>query len=356
MVTPFCLCADRQARKQKVQEEQRLRGRLRWIAVVVVLILAALALYYYYTTYQLEPASSKGTRRDTLSTKNKATKQQPMKEKKAPAKEKEATKPKKKKKKNGDGGKQKESKLMEDYDKIKNRVLRQPIPPSDVDRPHMLDIITGDNLIVAKKYEEALERFNAILKQFPQSPRAQFGKGITLSYLAKEKQSNKLMDSSINFFRMAGESIVASNMIKIPALAAMTDKAQSRGDFKLAIEGMEKLVELKPDAVIYANQLGMLYLTTGKKKKAKNHFKKCAKKFEGNHFASAQLGAILFSERKYEKALPLLMEGIREDRSIRTDGTFYNYAGEALVKLNRSAEVSDPGQWLPCHSIPFSSL
>ena len=327
-------------------QKQRFQGRLRWTAAGVLLLVAALTFYYYYTNYHSDSSSSPSSRRTASSIKEK-----PAKDKSTTAKDKSTTAKAKRSTSKGKKASQSTSKkkagkkktpAMEDFEKLQNRLLRQPIPASDVDRPHVLDIITADNLIVAKKYEEALERFNAILKQFPQSPRAQFGKGITLSYLAEVKQSNKLMDSAINFFKMAGESIVASDLIKVPSLAAMADKAQSRGNYQLATEGMEKLVALKPDSAVYANQLGVLYLTIGKTKKAKNYFKKCIKKSEDNHFASAQLGAILLEERQYEKSLPLLMDGIRKDPDIKTNARFYNYAGEALTKLNRSHEVSGP--------------
>ncbi len=352
------MLAGRQAKKLKVQEEDRLQRRLRWAIVVVVLVLAALAFYFYYTTDHLGNTPAKTNKRtppnkstpspkdkpsvkkkpsakDKPLTKDKLSKQNTAKAKKSPVKGKE-----KKPKGNPNGGDKPKTEGMKKFEKLKNRLLRQPIPASDVDRPHALDIITGDNLIVDKKYDEALERFNAILKQFPQSPRAQFGKGITLAYLAEQKRSNKLMDSAISFFKMAGNNIVASELIKVPALAAMSDKAQRRGDYELAVEGMEKLVALKPDSDVYSNQLGILYLTTGKKRKAKNLFKKLLKQSETNYYASAQLGAIYSSEKQYEKALPLLMEGIRKDLEVRSDGKFYNYAGEALVKLNRSQEVS----------------
>lgn len=230
---------------------------------------------------------------------------------------------------------------IERLENLNKRVLRQPVPPADPDRPHVLDIITADNLLVDGKHQEALERFNAILSQFPQSARAQFGKGLTLIRMAREKRSNKLMDTAIDFFYKAGvESTIASEAVQLAALLAMVDHAQERGKLELAIEGMEKLVELHEDKMLYANQLGVLYLRKGNKAKAKAQLKKSVAGFEDNHFAKAQLGYILYSEKKYEQALPMMMDGIRHSEDIRKNGNFYNYAGDTLTRLNRSQEVS----------------
>ena len=400
----------RQAKKQKLQQEQKFNSRVKWL-VILLLIVAAAVLYYFFFS-QIDTSNSSASKQNTPPSqqKNRNTpKEQPEEGKKH--KKNQGNKPGGKssgkpadgkaaggkaaggkaaggkaaggkaaggkaaggkaaggkaaggkaaggkaaggkeeiKSKGKNGGRSKEevrekkgsaSDPLKNIDKLKNRVLRQPIAAGDIDRPYILDLITADNLLVDENYSEALESFNAILKLFPQSPRAQFGKGITLSYMAEIKKSNKLMDTAINFFRMAAlESAVAVDAVRVPALVAMADKAQLRGDIKLAIRGMEKLVGLKPKNEMYSNQLGALYLTEGNMKKAKAHFKKCVKKFEGNHFASSQLGSILFAEKRYEEALPLLMEGIRQDADLKVDGRFYNYAGEALTRLNRSEEV-----------------
>ena len=227
-------------------------------------------------------------------------------------------------------------------EQLKNRILRQPILVDDPDRPYAIDLVAADNLLIDKNYPEALEQLNAILSKFPQSPRAQFGKGITLSHMAREKKSLKLLDSAIDFFRAAGlDSIIASESIRVASLVAMVDKAEERGKGQLALRGMEKLVELRSDNVVYANQLGMLYLKHGKEKKAKAQFKKNVERFEDDYYGQAQLGYILYMEKHYEKALPLLINGIRNNKDIRRSGSFYNYAGDTLTRLNRSQEVCE---------------
>ena len=351
------VATERQSKKAKVLKEQKERAaKLRWTLVAVLLVVAAIGLYYYFSYYQTTGIQGSRTRPKTPPTKPNARSDKQSKEKQSKDKSRRSEKQKANKKQKADkkaktekkkpeanSGKSKEELEQEKLrlERLKKRVLRQPTLGDDPDRPHILDIITGDNLLVDGKYQEALERFNAILSQFPQSPRAQLGKGLTLSKMAREKKSNKLMDSAIDFFKLAGiESIIASNIIREAALVGLVDHAQMRNKLPLAIRAMEKLVELRSDDVTYANQLGMLYATQNDMFKAKSQFQKSIKSFDDNHFARAQLGHILYMERKYEKALPLLMEGIRKDETVRKNGLFYNYAGDALSRLNRTDEVS----------------
>ena len=268
---------DRQSKKAKVLKEQQERNaKIRWALVAVLLVVAVIGLYcyfsYYYQSTELQGSKTRPTNSKTPSTKQKprsekASKEKPKKEKPSGDKQKQTDKkqkPSKKKPKREpeDKGRSEEERMEElkQIERLKKRVLRQPTLGSDPDRPHILDVITGDNLLVDGNYQEALERFNAILSQFPQSPRAQLGKGLTLSKMAEEKRSNKLMDSAIDFFKLAGlESIIASDVIREAALVALVDHAQMRNKLPLAVRAMEKLIEIRSDQMTYANQLGMLF-------------------------------------------------------------------------------------------------
>jgi aspartate beta-hydroxylase len=219
------------------------------------------------------------------------------------------------------------------------RLLRRPVPANDSDRPYIIEILNGDNLLLDERFSEALEKFNEILKMFPQSPRALFGKGETLSGLAKQKSSNKLMETAIDFYKDAANSFLAPKDIKVAALARLADLYQERGRHSAAIAALEKLYTLEGDDPVVANRLGAGYVRTGNTKKAEKHFKKVLDETPDNYYAKAHLGYLLFSEKHYEEALPMLMEGIRKDKAIQRNGRFYLYAGEALVRLNRSDEA-----------------
>ena len=93
------------------------------------------------------------------------------------------------------------------------------------------------------------------------------------------------------------------------------------------------------DDPVITNRLGTGYIKVGNTKKAEEHFRKVLNETPDNYYAKAHLGYLLYKEKQYEEALPMLMDGIREDKNIQNNGRFYLYAGEALVHLNRSDEV-----------------
>ena len=220
-------------------------------------------------------------------------------------------------------------------------LLKRPIPPSDSDRPYIIEILTATTLLEDKKYWEALERFNSILKTFKQSPRALYGKAVTLYYMAMEKRSNELLDTSIDFFYQVGiDSFLTPEDIRISALLQLSDLARRHAKPQLSVKALEKLCGIKSDNSSYANMLGVSYLVAGNIRKAKAQFKKVLKKFPDNYYAKAHIGFVLYSDKQFEEALPLLLEGLRNDPDIKTNPRFYLYAGESLMRLNRSDEVS----------------
>ncbi len=228
------------------------------------------------------------------------------------------------------------------------RVLRRPIGPVDPDRPYVIEILMGDNLLQGQKWSLALEKFNEILKMFPQSPRALYGKGVALENLALEKKSNKLTDTAIDFYSDAGlKSFISPADVKVAALLRLSEVAQGRGKLPLAVTALEEIqvVAAKNDVYAlpsYANRLGLAHLSSGQTDKAMAVFQGVFKDHPDNSFAKAHIGFILFTERKYEEALPMLLEGIRKDRGIQTNAKFYLYTGECLTRLNRTEEV---GLW-----------
>lgn len=342
---------------------------MRWIAIVVILIIAAIGLYYYFSytssglpaTRTTKQAGAKVGKEKRTEAKGRPAKNDKVKEPtKSPSSSNKKTTAKKSTKSDTSSaaqGKKKTTKSQTDAKATKQklagdlkneriepvdlRILRRPYSPDDPDRPHLVDLLSGDNLLLEGKYTLAMEKFNEVLKQFPQSTRALYGKGIALRHMAREKRSNKLLDTAVDFLYKAGmEEYSGNKEVRIEALYELASTAHERGKTQLAIRALEKLVEYKSDDADAGNRLGMGYLSVGNYRKAKTQFKKVLEQFPDDHFAKAQLGFILYSEKKYEEALPQLMEGIREDEAIKNNPKFYLYAGDALTRLNRSDEVS----------------
>ena len=93
--------------------------------------------------------------------------------------------------------------------------VRRPVARDDADRPYIIEILNGDNLLLEERYSEALEKFNEVLKMFPQSPRGLYGKGESLVGLANQKSSNKLMDMAVEFYQDTAKSFLATKDLKV---------------------------------------------------------------------------------------------------------------------------------------------
>lgn len=328
---------------QTITEHTKHTDTVRWIAIALILILALIGLYFYFTYYNTGVShpphmGSKSTRVPKTSGSKAA------KGTKGTKQTKDHVHPKKestnKKSDKSSASTKQASPTNKSPQKPKTRILRRAYAGSDPDKPYLVDIINGDNLLEAGEYTMALETFNSVIKKFPQSVRGLYGKAMALSQMAKEKKSNKLMDTAIEFYKKAGiESFVGNEEVRVAALVELSDRAYERGKPGLSIKALEKLVELREDNVLFSNRLGLGYIADGKTKKAKAHFKKHIEKFPDDHFGKAQLGYVFYSEKRYEQALPLLLDGIRNDEGVKQNPKFYRYAGESLTKLNRSDEV-----------------
>ena len=220
-------------------------------------------------------------------------------------------------------------------------VLQWPIPPADPDRPFIIEILTGEKAIRRKKYKQALQEFESILSRFPQSPRAMFGKAETLCTFAEYKRSNKYLDLCIDAYWNVGiENILTSGNIRREALLRLADRATFRGKLQTSLRAWGELTRYFPEERHYARQVALSYLTANKNNKALEHFKAIVAKFPDDAFSKAHMGLILKLEGKLEEALPLLLEGLRNDEDVRKMAKFYHHSGECLTQLGRHEEVS----------------
>ena len=93
------------------------------------------------------------------------------------------------------------------------------------------------------------------------------------------------------------------------ALARLVELSQERGRHEAAITALERLHSLDSEDAIVANRLGAAYIRSGKYQKADAHFRRLLDVTPDNAYAKAHLGYLLFRERQFEGALPLIMRG-----------------------------------------------
>lgn len=376
---PFRLSLGR-TRKLRANLPREGASTVRWMLTFLVLAVAIMALAYYVTYYGRVPPkartkTSSATASNRTMTDSEAKKETDKKAKKETdkktknssdkkttsdkaTKSSDKTSTKKQKQKNGkkDSNKKVEKEGKKEEPKNRGRktpyvdlenvdltgvpVLQWPIPPADPDRPFIIEILTGEKAIRRKKYKQALQEFEGILTRFPQSPRGMFGKAETLCTFAEYKRSNKYLDLCIDAYWNVGiENILTSGNVRREALLRLADRATFRGKLQTSLRAWGELVRYFPEERHYARQVALSYLTANRNDKALEHFKAIIVKWPDDAFSKAHTGLILKLEGKLEEALPLLLEGLRNDEDVRKMAKFYHHSGECLTQLGRHEEV-----------------
>ena len=362
-----------QTQLKRKQNEVALKQQ-RWIVIWFLLILAVILLtYYYYYIYQ--PPAHRNTKdsQDTTTPKKptdkreQSTKKSKTKKPVKPVKpvsgvdkgNKHSTKTNNKAKKQKDSpskqtqrpppakspsaGSRKQSRDPNKPIEIKKSdipILRRPVPPSDPDRPLIIEILSADNALREGKFSDALAKFNEILKQFKQSPRGLLGKALALDGLSKQKNDMKMLDNAMDlYYNVAFESFLTSDDIKLSALVQLADCSERRQKPNMLIKALKQALEIDPNHEVCGIKLGLAYMKNNEMAKAKKVLQNVISKWPKNSLAQANLGYILFEEKNYRAALPLLLNGLMENEAVRKNGQFYLYAGEAMTKLNRTKEV-----------------
>ena len=347
---------------------------VRWMLTFLVLAVAIMALAYYVTYYgRVAPraqtktsssssaAASNRTMTDSEAKKASDKKTKTSSDKKTTASDKatkssDKTSTKKQKKENDkkdpnkkagkkDGKKEARGRKtpyvdLDNVDLTNIPVLQWPIPPADPDRPFIIEILTGEKAIRRKKYKQALQEFESILTRFPQSPRGMFGKAETLCTFAEYKRSNKYLDLCIDAYWNVGiENILTSGNVRREALLRLADRATFRGKLQTSLRAWSELMSYFPEERHYARQVALSYLTANMNDKALEHFKAIIAKWPDDAFSKAHTGLILKLEGKLEEALPLLLEGLRNNEDVRKMAKFYHHSGDCLTQLGRHEEV-----------------
>ena len=388
----FFLEYRRPARKLKNLEDNS--NNLRWIMFILVFSIAILGLIYYYNYYQpttaqtnststgsnkpknqqpskkqntatekvskagksISPSNSKkGNKKTTaknkpdatpLSSKERKNKNSEPKAKATPG-NKEDRKPKKqstKAEKPPPPAKTRRERMEGSFiipKQLRDRLLRIPVPPSDSDRPYLMEIVAADDLLVEEEYTKALEKFNEILKRMPQSPRALYGKAVAMEHIYEKRNNLKVLDNAIEYYRKVSmESFLAPAVIKEAALIRLVILQNKKGRYEEAIKGCLKLCEMDPDNDGYATQLGLTYLKANKLQEAKKQLLRTVERWPENAVAKGNLGYLFFLEGDCTSGLPLLLVGLEKDQGIKMNPMFYKYAGDCLVKLSLYNEVS----------------
>uniref|UniRef100_A0A1A8EVF6 Aspartate beta-hydroxylase n=1 Tax=Nothobranchius korthausae TaxID=1143690 RepID=A0A1A8EVF6_9TELE len=183
------------------------------------------------------------------------------------------------------------------------------------------------------KLEEALKAFESLVQQFPQSPRARYGKAQAEDDVAEKQRSNDMLHRAVSTYGEVAElPDVTLDLLRV-ALKRRAERQQFLGRMRGSLATLQKLVQIFPDDVTLRNDLGVAHLLLGDNKGAKKVYEEVLAVAPDNGFAKVHYGFILKAENQIAESIPYLREGLESGEPGTDDGRFYFHLGDALQRV-----------------------
>ncbi|XP_068018566.1 aspartyl/asparaginyl beta-hydroxylase isoform X7 [Melanerpes formicivorus] len=228
-------------------------------------------------------------------------------------------------------GKSKKEAEQDKAEKAKKK--KKPKLLNKFDKTIKAELDAAERLRKKGKVEEALRAFEALVNQYPQSPRARYGKAQSEDDLAEKMRSNEMLQKAINTYdEVVSLPNVPSDLVKL-SLKREADRQQFLGRMRGSLMTLQKLVHLFPSDTSFKNDLGVGYLLIGDNSKAKKVYEEVLSLAPDDGFAKVHYGFILKAENKIAESIPYLKEGLESGDPGTDDGRFYFHLGDALQRM-----------------------
>ncbi|XP_053915491.1 aspartyl/asparaginyl beta-hydroxylase isoform X2 [Cuculus canorus] len=215
----------------------------------------------------------------------------------------------------------------------KAKKKKKPKLLNKFDKTIKAELDAAEKLRKKGKVEEALRAFESLVNQYPQSPRARYGKAQSEDDLAEKMRSNEMLQKAINTYdEVASLPNVPSDLIKL-SLKREADRQQFLGRMRGSLVTLQKLVQLFPNDASFKNDLGVGYLLIGDNSNAKKVYEEVLRLAPSDGFAKVHYGFILKAENKIAESIPYLKEGLESGDPGTDDGRFYFHLGDALQRM-----------------------
>lgn len=211
--------------------------RLLWLAVAVFIIAVICGVYFAYKEKLLKPSTSAQPKFSDPNTKT--INKQPSKVKKDKT----------------------ESDITNAYDK---QILKE--------------LQKAEKVLEKGQVDEALVKFQNLINRYPNSPRAHYGLAQAFDKQSERKQSNQLLQKSIQAYSMVAELPDCPLELKRLAMMRMANRLSFFGKSPAAVNVLERLHKVAPSDAKVMSELGVQYLLSGRNKAAKDIFRKVQQK------------------------------------------------------------------------------
>ncbi|XP_043339526.1 aspartyl/asparaginyl beta-hydroxylase isoform X5 [Cervus canadensis] len=207
------------------------------------------------------------------------------------------------------------------------------------DKTIKAELDAAEKLRKRGKIEEAVNAFEELVRKYPQSPGARYGKAQCEDDLAEKRRSNEILRRAIETYREAASLPNApTDLVKL-SLKRRSDRQQFLGHMRGSLLTLQKLVQLFPDDTSLKNDLGVGYLLIGDNDSAKKVYEEVLSVTPNDGFAKVHYGFILKAQNKIAESIPYLKEGIESGDPGTDDGRFYFHLGDAMQRVGNKESL-----------------
>lgn len=219
---------------------------------------------------------------------------------------------------------------------------QQDTPPVKKKKPKLLnkfdktikaELDAAEKLRKRGKIEEAVSAFEELVRKYPQSPRARYGKAQCEDDLAEKQRSNEVLRRAIETYQEAASLPDApTDLVKL-SLKRRSERQQFLGHMRGSLLTLQRLVQLFPTDTTLKNDLGVGYLLMGDNDSAKKVYEEVLNVTPNDGFAKVHYGFILKAQNRIVESIPYLKEGIESGDPGTDDGRFYFHLGDAMQRV-----------------------
>lgn len=219
---------------------------------------------------------------------------------------------------------------------------QQDTPPVKKKKPKLLnkfdktikaELDAAEKLRKRGKIEEAVSAFEELVRKYPQSPRARYGKAQCEDDLAEKQRSNEVLRRAIETYQEAASLPDApTDLVKL-SLKRRSERQQFLGHMRGSLLTLQRLVQLFPTDTTLKNDLGVGYLLMGDNDSAKKVYEEVLNVTPNDGFAKVHYGFILKAQNRIAESIPYLKEGIESGDPGTDDGRFYFHLGDAMQRV-----------------------
>ncbi|KAM9626606.1 aspartyl/asparaginyl beta-hydroxylase isoform 1-T1 [Trichechus inunguis] len=219
---------------------------------------------------------------------------------------------------------------------------QQEVPPVKKKKPKLLnkfdktikaELDAAEKLRKRGKIEEAVNAFEELVRKYPHSPRARYGKAQCEDDLAEKRRSNEVLRGAIETYQeVASLPDVPADLVKL-SLKRRSERQQFLGHMRGSLMTLKRLVQLFPNDTSLKNDLGVGYLLIGDNENAKKVYEEVLNVTPNDGFAKVHYGFILKAQNKIAESIPYLKEGIESGDPGTDDGRFYFHLGDAMQRV-----------------------